>query len=104
MSKLHIALRGPPERVQQKPTKVGCLNLHTLSRISLMNFNGAEIAEGDWLSRAAAQASTFVDLHPDDLLRLVEDLRVSWPALSPEDAVTFYFRPLRQRSGATELG
>ena len=64
------------------------------------------MADSEWTARAAAHVRAFIDdqMHTDDVRQLVEDLRRSWPALGPEDAVAFFFRPLRPRSGATELG
>lgn len=60
--------------------------------------------EGEWVGRAVKQLGTFVEMHQDDAQRLVEDLRSSWPALGPEDAVSCFFQPLQPRSGATVLG
>lgn len=63
-----------------------------------MNFKGAEMPEGEWVERAVKQLSTFVEMHQDDATRLVEDLRRSWPALGPEDAVSCFFQPLLRQS------
>jgi hypothetical protein len=62
------------------------------------------MADSEWTARAVAHVGAFIDIHPDDARQLVEDLRRSWPALGPEDAVSCFFRPLQPRSGATELG
>jgi len=53
-----------------------------------------EISEKEWVSRATARIKLYLPaMHGDDVEKLAEDLQRSWPAMSPEAAINFFFRP-----------
>lgn len=53
-----------------------------------------EISEKQWVTRATARIKLYVPtLHDNDAEKLAEDLQRSWPAMAPEAAVNFFFRP-----------
>jgi hypothetical protein len=68
-----------------------------------MDFTEAGMADDVWIGRACAQVGQLVKMHPEDTRRVVEDLRRSWPALGPEEAVNFFFRPLQPGCDVVEL-
>lgn len=68
-----------------------------------MKYRGAQLADAEWMARACAAVSKFAALHPADATRLAEDLRRAWPALGPEEAVSYFFRPLKPGRDVVEL-
>ena len=60
--------------------------------------------EAEWVAKASKHMQKFVpEIHPDDVHRLAEDLHKTWGPLGPKAAVSYFFRPLKPGSGATEL-
>jgi len=53
-----------------------------------------EVPEKEWIPRAVARIKLYLPaMHETDLEKLAEDLQRSWPAMPPEGAVNFFFRP-----------
>jgi hypothetical protein len=58
-----------------------------------------EISETEWLARAMARIKLYLPaMHEADVEKLAEDLQRSWPAMSPEAAINFFFRPQAPQS------
>lgn len=53
-----------------------------------------EIPEKEWIARAMARIKLYLPaMHETDVEKLAEDLQRSWPAMPPEAAINFFFRP-----------
>jgi hypothetical protein len=58
------------------------------------------MSESDWIAKATEQILQYIpNFHPYDAAKLAEDLQRSSPNLPPDNAVRYFFRPLRPQRG-----